>query len=106
MTNPESVYSQQPSAASHGWLEGTAWAARLSPRLDDPLLGLDTPGGLHSVPPLDSPSKQRAPVLWLELGKETPGRGDTLDKPEPGRTARRVSGVRRVWQRVRESQPE
>src|SRR5258708_1055989 len=63
-TNPESVYSLQPSAASHRWPEGTAWAARPSPRLADPPHSLDTQDGRRDVPPPGSPSTPRAPNVW------------------------------------------
>jgi hypothetical protein len=46
-TSPESVYSQPSLATSGAGQEGTAWAARPSPKLDDPHPGRDRPDGHH-----------------------------------------------------------
>ena len=53
------------SATSQEWPEGTAWAARPSPRPADPLHGLDTQDGHHDVRPPGSPSTQRARRLAI-----------------------------------------
>src|SRR5580698_8132168 len=67
-THPESIYSQQPSAASHGSLAGTAWAARAIPRLADPLDWLDTRDGRHHERPMWSrPHCFAAPTLSIRI---------------------------------------
>src|SRR2546428_11904891 len=64
-TSPEPVYSQRSSAASRGWPEGTAWAARPTPRPADPLHSLHTAVAHHGAPPPGSPSTPPARDLWL-----------------------------------------
>src|SRR6266705_3622123 len=56
-----SVYSQPPSATSHGSQLGTAWAAKPIPRPGNRLPWLDTQDGLHDVRPPGSLSTQLDP---------------------------------------------
>src|SRR5882724_8781688 len=63
-TSPESVYSQRSSATSHGWKEGTAWAAKPTPRLRRRLRWLDTQNGHHDARLPGSRSKPFGRGIW------------------------------------------
>jgi hypothetical protein len=67
-TSPESVYSQRMFRNFTGWKEGSAWAARPTPRLRRPLDWLDTQDGHHAVRPPGSRSISFALNIWRSHG--------------------------------------